>query len=185
MHQPTHLTAQEHSFMRPASFARTPHRLAATLLGLMCGFSAFADDSEVFSSEAFTSSNEVRPNILFIFDTSYSMTTTINQYDSSKSYDGTCDATRAYYTTNSSTRPACNTENWVNLDTTTIHCERFRNAAGTGSRRDRFVQFTPGTNVWGTLPTSGTRNRTNWVECQDDAGIHGKNGTSDNRYARN
>jgi type IV pilus assembly protein PilY1 len=174
--------------MRPARSARTLQRLAATLLGLMCGASALADDSEVFTSEAYTNSNAVRPNILFIFDTSYSMTTKTNQYDHTKTYTGSCSPTRAYYTTSSTSRPACNTDNWFNLDTTTMHCQRFMDSASTGSRRDRYVQFNPSSNVWGQLPTSGTRNRTNWVECQDDAGRHGKNGTnptSNNTYARN
>ena len=81
---------------------------------------AIADDSEVFTNSAFVSTG-VRPNVLFIIDTSGSMDTVANSYDPGQDYSSSAictDPNRVYWTTtNSATPPDCRTsDQWVSVD---------------------------------------------------------------------
>ena len=58
-----------------------------------------ADDSEVFTSSAFTTGDSARPNVLFIMDTSGSMDSEVTVYDPAMTYTGTCDAGYVYWAT--------------------------------------------------------------------------------------
>ena len=66
-------------------------RILCTLTGLaavLCAPPTIADDSEVFTSSAFTTGVGARPNVLFIMDTSGSMDGEVIIYDPLKTYTG-------------------------------------------------------------------------------------------------
>src|SRR5262245_43741629 len=91
-------------------------RILSALLGcmaVMLGAPAQADDSEVFTNAAFLAKG-VQPNVLFIIDTSGSMTTKVNVWDSSKTYTGDCPDDRIYWqTANTKVPPPCNSNQWI------------------------------------------------------------------------
>ena len=80
----------------------------------MTGFPLLADDTEIYLGDLDFSA-EIRPNILFIIDTSGSMgtdvTVTTSAYDPATTYTGDCDAARVYWD-NSGDPPDCDTNNW-------------------------------------------------------------------------
>ena len=82
-------------------------RILSTLTGLaavLCAPPTIADDSEVFTSSAFTTGVGARPNVLFIMDTSGSMDGEVIIYDPLKTYTGSCDTGYVYWgTANNST----------------------------------------------------------------------------------
>ena len=76
-------------------------RILCTLAGLVAVLGApapaVADDSEVFTSSDFVTGNSVRPNVLFIMDTSGSMDSEVTVYDPTKTYDGPCSTAYVYW----------------------------------------------------------------------------------------
>src|SRR5688572_3632797 len=90
--------------------------LFSALLGCMSvtlGAPAYADDSEVFTNSSFLATG-VRPNILFVIDTSGSMDTKVNVYDPEKTYTGACPAGRVYWNTGTNKEPpACDGKQWI------------------------------------------------------------------------
>ena len=85
--------------------------IAGALLTLTVGSPAVADDVELLLSTP-GGANAAKPNILFIVDSSGSMTTveTSQQpYDPSASYVGPCDPLKYYWTTNSGV-PNCGSQ---------------------------------------------------------------------------
>ena len=94
----------------------TNYRVLCLLVGLASVLGAppaVADDSEVFTSSAFKTGEGVRPNVLFVIDTSGSMDSEVITYDPSIVYPGTCDANYIYWkpwaSSDNSTPPACTT----------------------------------------------------------------------------
>lgn len=90
-------------------YARSLH-LALTLAMTVISGIAAADDTEIFNLTATSPSN---PNILFILDTSGSMSGAVNRltpYDSNTTYDSTythaCDPSQIYFETGT-TQPTC------------------------------------------------------------------------------
>src|SRR4029077_16610106 len=72
---------------------------------IVCGGSALADDSEIFTG---SSSAGAQPNILLILDTSGSMTspvTTQTPYDPSTTYAGSCSSTLVYFQSSGGSAP--------------------------------------------------------------------------------
>jgi type IV pilus assembly protein PilY1 len=93
-------------------------RLFSVTIGcvaLLSGAPAQADDSEVFTSASFTSS--AKPNVLFIIDTSGSMDTAVNVFNSKKVYSGACDPNKVYWRSEDTAEPPdCATTNqWVSV----------------------------------------------------------------------
>ena len=83
------------------------------LLGVLVAFAglgpAMADDTELFVGQAATIAD---PNILFIIDTSGSMSSTLltqGPFDSATSYTGACSASRVYWRDNTGDPPPCST----------------------------------------------------------------------------
>jgi hypothetical protein len=69
----------------------TNYRVLCLLVGLASVLGAqpaVADDSEVFTSSAFKTGEGVRPNVLFVIDTSGSMDSEVITYDPSIVYPG-------------------------------------------------------------------------------------------------
>ena len=147
-------------------------------LGLACG-AALADDTEIFTGG---SGGGIQPNIMFIIDTSGSMSTPVTTqvaYDPTKTYAGgtyTCDTSSFYFVAgNTGTPPACSSRNKLAL--TYLKCVAGAAAIGTtagapGFYTDNLVQWkrsgrTTFTYAWNaTLATSTTTNTD--VACQGD-----------------
>jgi type IV pilus assembly protein PilY1 len=151
-------------------------------LALLTGTPAFADDTELLLINPDPTSNP-KPNVMFILDTSGSMTTTetTNQpYDHTVNYGGLCD-TNAIYWTDVDIVPTCdavgsNTQ-WVYK--TAFQCDYATNQMqGIGSFSNTMVQYRAGgKDGTGTGATKwqylapGYHNEV--IECQADSGVHG------------
>jgi type IV pilus assembly protein PilY1 len=184
----------------------------SVLLGCMSvtlGAPAYADDSEVFTNSSFLATG-VRPNILFVIDTSTSMNDKVNVFDPAKTYAGACPAGRIYWKTGTDKEPpACDSLQWISVAN-----NRCRHAVETYSLDRRGRSYLSGgfaLNGWwsgptemllktGAAPTNSPLNPTKWgnltegrdwkIECQADVNNHGDDpGTSatssGNKYPRN
>jgi type IV pilus assembly protein PilY1 len=156
-------------------------------LAIVAGGPVFADDSEVFTSAAFSSSG-VLPNVLFIIDTSGSMDTEVNLYDPNAVYSGPCPAGRVYWqTTNTEAPPLCTSTQWVSEDN-----NRCR-AAYNGMRNNGWWRGLTQMLITGGNPSfwaNAQANRDAKLECSGDRGVHGDLPGStaaggENKYARN
>ena len=151
---------------------------------MLAGMPAVADDTELLLLNP-NLSETPKPNVMFILDTSGSMTTTqttIDPYDASQVYEGSCDSSALYWTDVGIT-PECvaTNERWISK--AAYHCDfSQRQIAGIGSYTDTMIQYRPTeveiddgvTNgdkiAWSTL-VPGAHNLP--VECQADFGTHG------------
>ena len=160
--------------------------LSLALMALACfgagSTPAVADDSEVFTSSAFTAGNAVRPNILFVMDTSGSMGTQVTVYDPAVTYTGPCPAGRVYWrTANSAQPPDCGSNTWVSV--ARQHCNAsVANMTANGWWRGVTQQFNPGTNQWANARGGANNDE---LECALDSGVHGQTALSTSRWARN
>jgi type IV pilus assembly protein PilY1 len=156
---------------------------------------SYADDAEVFTSSSFLSTG-VRPNILFIIDTSYSMTTVLSTFDPdlAATYTGACDNNKIYWQlADTKVPPACSTNQWISRDNN--RCRAANDGFNDGWWRGKTLMLLKKDKndadlkptKWGPLVAGR-----DWkIECRDDLGYHGDqkgteagtNGT--NRWARN
>lgn len=150
---------------------------AGLALALTVGSPAVADDVELLLTVP-GASNAAKPNVLFILDSSGSMTTVVetNQepFDGSKSYSGDCNRNDYYWTTGSNV-PDCgrNADRRQRVERDYFVCQQgISQAAAHGSYSGKMIQYRDqGNRKWGAL----TSNRSDeYVECQDDSGIHGE-----------
>jgi type IV pilus assembly protein PilY1 len=167
---------------------RHPQRLstlliaALALIGGAASSPLHADDSEVFTSSAFTSGAGARPNILFIVDTSGSMDAEVTSYDPARTYSGPCATDRVYWRTeNTSVPPSCGSNQWIAAAQNTCNAS-VGNLTAVGVWRGRSQQFDPATNQWGNMRAGASADP---MECSADSGIHGPFTGSPNRWARN
>jgi type IV pilus assembly protein PilY1 len=152
---------------------------ASFVFALLAGMPAVADDTELLLMNP-DPSNQPTPNVMFILDTSGSMTTTqstLDPYEHTTTYAGTCDSTRIYYT-DVDVEPDCSTtNNWIEgsaykCDFSTLQIQ------GIGSYTDTLVQYRDGgkdgtgsgSSMWQTIAPNY---KTAPVECQADHGTHG------------
>jgi type IV pilus assembly protein PilY1 len=149
-------------------------RLLGAFVGLIAMLGsqpAVADDSEVFTSSTFTSGQGVRANVLFILDTSGSMTSEVRLYDPDQNYAGDCDTNYIYWSTSRTfSAPECTgaTQRIQNI------ANRCR-AAYLGMDRNgwwngRVFQLNSGATAWVNM-TAGVTDRK--VECELDHREHG------------
>lgn len=163
--------------------------LLAGLFAVMAAPPSFADDSEVFTNSSFVATG-VRPNILFIIDTSGSMETeVIYTYDPATKYSGPCtDTDRVYWrTTKTKEPPDCTTsDQWVKLDNNRCHAA-FTGMSTGGWWRGRTAMLISGDpSRWGDLVAGKDAK----LECELDKGVHGdlpgsEAAGSELKYARN
>lgn len=168
-----------------------PYRLAVlSLAALACLWGgserALADDSEVFTSAAFTSGSGARPNILLVLDTSGSMNSLVDRYDPSVTYTGPCPTGRVYWRTeNSEAPPDCaTTTQWIDATANTCNAAN-AGFASNGWWRGRTQQFNPAVNQWQNARIGAARSHTDPFECSNDSGNHGQTTGSTARWARN
>ncbi|MEX0744903.1 MAG: hypothetical protein WD118_04810, partial [Phycisphaeraceae bacterium] len=146
---------------------------AATLLAL--AGAAAADETEIFTGAGNTVSSQ-RPNILFIMDTSGSMSTNVVTqvpFDPATTYPGSCSASRIYFSqgTNSSNPPSCSNSNSV--PAVAFKCNAATQAMATAGYyvADRAAQWRGSGPRWRNI--LGNTGNSTWVECRADAGLHG------------
>ncbi|MCH9672368.1 MAG: hypothetical protein K0U93_13050 [Gammaproteobacteria bacterium] len=164
--------------------------LYSVLIGLVAGRSA-ADDTEVFSPSLPPAQQALlKPNVLFIMDTSGSMGATVPStpppYDPAVTYAGSCLASRIYWSTNQYV-PTCTTSQYFEASKNRCAASTAQLATGgAGFYQDRFARFQYGSksskNKWQRLGTSSSTRNPPHVECRNDNGVHGLDATSSDKY---
>ncbi|MEM7431474.1 MAG: PilC/PilY family type IV pilus protein [Pseudomonadota bacterium] len=147
------------------------------VVALLAGSPVWADDTELLLINPDPTQNP-KPNVLFILDTSGSMNTTqttIEPYDATQTYGGDCDPD-AHYWTDVDILPDCaTTDNVINPGF--FVCEFAQNQLdGIGSFTNTMVQYR-GAGVFGFLnfwQNLAPNTPDAWVECQADSGDHGQ-----------
>ena len=159
-------------------FKKATLALSTGLYLVLASTPVMADDTELFlglNSGTITA----RPNIVFIIDTSGSMSSSVvvttGTYDPTTTYSGSCVNTRYYYSTNGNP-PTCSTNYYI--ETSSFYCNDAATAlgtSGTGYYVGRFARYRNGrsSDYWTSLYS---RDHTSEVECEADYGEHG-NGT--------
>ena len=147
---------------------------------LLVGAPAVADDTELLLINPDPSKNP-KPNVMFILDTSGSMTTqqtTVEPYDGNTTYGGDCDPNRVYWT-DVDIVPDCDASNTQYIEKTSFQCQYATNQMfGIGSFTNTMVQYrdggkdgmSTGNAKWQYLAPGY---HTEPVECQADSGVHG------------
>ncbi|MBT8080581.1 MAG: PQQ-binding-like beta-propeller repeat protein [Gammaproteobacteria bacterium] len=168
-----------------SSSLRVAWASAGLILTMIVGSPAVADDVELLLSNP-AGSNAAKPNILFILDSSGSMTsieTSQEPFDSTQTYTGPCDNNQYYYTTNTST-PSCDPSNLSRIDKSAFLCAQgAMQANASGSFTDTMTMYRPnkkGKMKWRVLKSNSF---TRPVECMADSGVHG-DGSAGMVYAR-
>ena len=152
------------------------------MLALVSGTPAIADDTELLLV-APPDPSAIKPNVMFILDTSGSMgdiQTTGQPYDTNTDYSafGTCDPDNLYYSDDSSV-PVCDAANTRYIDKFSYHCEvSYIQIDGVGAYTGVLVQYhsnASGVKEWLELEPG---NSSDDVECEADSGLHGDNNTA-------
>lgn len=147
---------------------------AGILLTMMVASPAWADDVELLLSTP-ASSNAAKPNILFILDSSGSMTTletTQEPYAPGTAYSGANCNDNYYYWTTGTSIPNCGDKFRI-LKTAFVCQQGITQLNGSGSYTDTMAMYRPNNkNKWKWRGLS--KHQTNKaVECKEDSGNHG------------
>lgn len=162
--------------------------LLTFVIAALTSLPLWSDDTEIYLGDI-DFSTDIRPNVLFIIDTSGSMDTdvvsTTPSYDPTQTYSGSCDASRIYWDTRGRA-PSCSTSNWFQATLNTCQDSKASLSTGSGIYLGKLASYEPGRCRRGSCAPStwdnlGTRNTANIVECQADWGNHG-DGTNSNYY---
>ena len=153
------------------------------MLALVSGSPVLADDTELLLV-APPEPSQLKPNVVFILDTSGSMgdiQTTGQPYDAATDYSafGTCDANNLYWGDGTST-PVCDADNTRFIAKGAWHCDDASiQIAGVGSYTGVLAQYR--SNAGGMLEWLELEPGINFnpVECQSDSSLHGANGGVD------
>ncbi len=162
-------------------------RSTGTVLGLalalVSGGPALADDTELMLVTP-PDPSQLKPNVLFILDTSGSMgdvQTTGQPYNPNTDYSafGTCDSDHLYWDDGTIT-PVCDATNTQYIEKSAWHCDDASiQIDGVGAYTGVLVQYRDsgsGLDEWTELEPG---NDTDAVECQSDSSLHGENGGLD------
>lgn len=160
--------------------------LAITLITLAGALPASADDTEIFIG---ATNSGVKPNILFVLDTSGSMDTEVVSenvpYDPSVTYAGSCNSSRVYWMRDSGSPfypPSCGTSNYFDL--TALTCKPALTALAAGGAglyaADRAAQYDTTDTRWEQIRDF---EKTKYVECRADRGVHGQTDAAAAKYA--
>ncbi len=161
---------------------------AGLLLALAIGAPALADDTELLLVNP-DDLAAPKPNIMFILDTSGSMTTvesTREIYDSTLTFTGTCNPDVLYWT-EVDVRPSCDVANTRFIDKASFVCDSATlQLAGIGSYTNTMAQFRDGGSGWFSVflgldeerwQQLEAGNANGLVECRVDRGRHGADAT--------
>lgn len=157
-------------------------------LVMIAGSPAIADDTELLVSNP--NSGSVKPNILFILDSSGSMTsieTTQTPFDSGTVYSGSCRSDSYYWVESGSSSsgnvPSCKSDNDNHFPRTSFLCQQgITQIANSGFYQDTMAQYRSlrSGDAWTRLRSGNS----GYVECAEDSGKHGA-GNPLELYARN
>ena len=167
--------------------ARSVLTASAALLTALSAAPGQADDTEIFVGRA-EQANATRPNIMFILDTSGSMSANVvtnTPWDSSQEWEGDCDADTIYWRSGTGAPPACNTTRFFPAED--FMCSTGANAVRTaGFYTDQFAMNRVKNDGTGQFRWRGLRAGANegFVECTRDFGVHG-GGDPDDVFPRN
>jgi type IV pilus assembly protein PilY1 len=159
-------------------------------LALLAGAPAVADDTELLLIQPDPSKRPI-PNVMFILDTSGSMTTTqstTEPYDYTQTYAGDCDPTRIYWTDVDLEPDCATTSNYVEGSAYVCNFATMQ-LQGIGSYTDTHVQYRAGGKDGTSTSTVESWNYIsplhpdNPVECQADSGTHGDGEDTSKLYA--
>jgi type IV pilus assembly protein PilY1 len=148
--------------------------LIGTVLAFLCGAPALADDTEIFLGQ---NNSGVKPNILFILDTSGSMDTDVvtenAPFDPLQTYTGSCRSDRVYWVRddgNPILPPDCGSAAWFSASN--FKCKTARDVFATTGyySATRAGQYSSTNSRWEQIRSSVTNQD---VECRADAGIDG------------
>ncbi len=184
---------------------------AGFLLAMMAGTPAVADDTELLRVAPLPS-EENKPRILFIIDTSTSMNSsedTLEQYVTTEAYSGQCDPNRTYWLDTPDGLPQCGSSGEEedededecededggscaeqSIDKDNFFCQTaLQQMAGLGSVTTIFAQYRDGG------PSGQSSGPKKWqsiapgynsepVECYADSGVHGDGSSATLVYAK-
>ncbi len=152
--------------------------LAAFVLGLGAASPAAADDAELFIASADPLITGAQPNILFIIDTSGSMTTNVvtqEDWDPNITFNG-CYRNDQVYWSRTNELPDCTSDQYFPKSRNFCQAS-YTQMDGIGSYTGKLAawrsRFNARRSRW--EPLSTNRNRD--VECEADRGIHGNGGS--------
>ena len=153
----------------------------ATLLAAAAPRPALADDTELFVGDA-VAAPAARPNIMFILDTSGSMSanvTTQIPFDPAATYSGSCRSDRIYWSSGGRP-PSCSTDQYVSASAFTCNAAQASlNSAGVAPVA-KAARWRSSRNRWDSLSDS---DHTSYVECEADAGLHGQDAAATKKWA--
>ncbi len=160
--------------------------LAGFAATLFAAGAALADDTEIFVNQG--AAVGVRPNVLFVVDTSGSMNGLVQvdraPYDASVQYTGACDRGAIYYQgATAAGTPSCTTPSAafpVAINRCAASMAALDGPAGRWT--GRVLQWSASEARWRT-PRSDDDSGP--IECEADAGVHGESATAGARWARN
>ena len=169
---------------------RTASTGMACALALLVGALAIADDTELLLL-APDAADGPKPNVMFILDTSGSMSTeqtTRAPYDGNSNYSGACDRDALYWT-DIDILPTCDESNEQWIDKSAFYCDSATNQIfGTGTFTNTMIQYRPDDAVLvdGSVVAGETErwqylqpgNHNGPVECKADSGLHGAGDTN-------
>jgi len=166
------------------------NRLGATLIGslfaITCGVPALADDSEIYVNSN-TSQTAARPNILFVVDTSTSMTERDvtgerRLYDRNHTWgtQGNCKNGNIFFRAEGDPIPDCSSTNFIVDSNNWNMCSKMITAVRGVSGRwtGKVAQYDETNQIWRDLqPATGTppAGVNQYIECAADDGVHGSN----------
>ena len=159
-----------------------------TLMGFP-GSAPRADDTEIYVGGN-AGASTVRPNVVFIIDTSGSMDTQdvlqLNgTYDPATTYTGSgtvCDASRIYWSSTGKA-PSCSTSHYFNTTSNTCNDSAATlGSSGSGFYVGRLARYRTSSDSWRTF---NTNDHSSSVECEADTGLHGNGVDTSKLYAAN
>jgi type IV pilus assembly protein PilY1 len=161
--------------------------LAGIALSLSMGSVALADDTEIFVNQSTTVG--VKPNILFVIDTSGSMSGAVASdrppYDPARVYTGACDPAYVYWRANSSGvsgNPTCGTTRRVQIAENRCGAADFALTGIGGRWTGKFRRYDEPTARWADLVADDDASM---IECSADSGVHGADAVATALYAQN
>jgi type IV pilus assembly protein PilY1 len=162
---------------------KTTGTVLGLTLALVSGTPALADDTELLLLSP-TDPSQLKPNVMFILDTSGSMTTvqtTGQPYNATSDYSafGTCDRDKLYYNDGSST-PVCDPGNTMYIDKDSFHCaDSVIQMTDVGAYTGILAQYRSGASGVAEWLELEPGNSSDEVECASDSALHGENGAAD------
>jgi len=155
-------------------------------LSAWCAAPVMADDTEIFSGNL----RSANPNVLLVIDTSGSMDDPADDerapFDLNTTYSGSCTSGAVYWRMDEGTEPNCNRpgerDNFFEASALACDFAATRIQSGGFAIVNGLAQWDPDTQQW-VRPDSDEK--TNPVECEPDAGIHGPSAGDTRRWPAN